>query len=391
MSSILMSTGRSTEARGAQTVAGDDMPQDISSPSLNVGFWAWNALADAVWASPRARLIFGLDPEAALTGRSILAAVHPADRGRLLQAMVRSVGGADPVDMQLRLAKEGGEVRWIDAHAWIQRDAAGAVRKISGHVIDVTERRRADAELRALKQQITHLARISTLGEYSGALVHELQQPLTAIRCNALAVRRLLEANVQDGAEMREIIHDILASENRAQELIQRMRPLLKRRPPQFRRVEVGTILRNVAALAGSSLHERGIAMTMHIHPQARAVRGDSIELEQVLLNLLLNASHAMGANAPSARHIEIAAAPERDAREIRFSVTDAGTGIATEHLECIFDPFFSTKDEGVGLGLSICRAIVGSHQGSLWAVNNPDRGATFHFTVPMMRETGAP
>src|SRR5271165_4141908 len=128
MSSVLMSAGRSTAARSTQPIAADDRPQDISSPSLKIGFWSWNALADAVWASPRTRLIFGLDPEAPLTGRRILAAIHPADRGRLLKAMVRSVGSADPVDLQLRLA-EGGEVRWIDAHASIQRDAAGAVRQ----------------------------------------------------------------------------------------------------------------------------------------------------------------------------------------------------------------------------------------------------------------------
>lgn len=386
-----MLTERAAKARPAPRSAGDGLPQDLTSCSFNVGFWTWSAAADVFRASPRARFVLGLDPEAPLSVRQALGAVHAADRRRLLKALIRSRDVDHAVELLLRLNQRTDQrtdaARWIDVHARIQRDPDGAVQEISGHIADVTERKRADSELQLLRQQLTHLSRIATLGEYSGAIVHELQQPLTAVRCNALAAKRWLDANGQSEAEMREIIHDVLASENRAQEIIQRMRPLLKRRPTQFRRVEVGAVLREVATLAGSSLHARGVALSIRIDPQARAVRGDSLELEQVLLNLLLNASQAMRANAPGERHVEIAAAPEQEGRMIRFSVSDTGTGIAPQHLDRIFDPFFSTKDDGVGLGLAICRNIVASHQGGIWAANNPDRGARFEFTVPVMRD----
>jgi two-component system, LuxR family, sensor kinase FixL len=274
----------------------------------------------------------------------------------------------DATDVEMRQLREYVDGAWLDRH----------------YIIDDAHRKRAEAEPLKTQQQITHLARVAILGELSGALVHELQQPLTAILSNAQAAQLLTAGPEFNVEELREILQDIVSDDKRAGQIIARMRSLLIRGEIQIQRVEIGDLLRNVLALAHSTLIERNIQVDSHIEDGVPAVLGDGVELQQVLLNLILNASESMSANAATDRRIEIVVAQNAEAGAVRTSVLDCGKGIEVNQLERIFDPFFTTKESGLGLGLAVCHSILTAHKGRLWATNRPDRGAAFHFTLPV-------
>jgi two-component system sensor kinase FixL len=246
-------------------------------------------------------------------------------------------------------------------------------------------------EAESLKQQrqITHLTRVAMLGELSGALAHELQQPLTAILSNAQAAQVLAAKPEFNVEELREILQDIVSDDKHAGQIIQHLRSLLMRGEMQIQRVEIGDLLRKVLALSHSTLKERNVQVDSHIEEGVPAVMGDSVELQQVLLNLILNACESMSANAAADRLIEIVVARDAEAGTVRTSVLDCGKGIEDKQLERIFDPYFTTKESGLGLGLAVCHSIVAAHKGRLWATNRPDRGAAFHFTLPAVRSGG--
>jgi two-component system sensor kinase FixL len=249
------------------------------------------------------------------------------------------------------------------------------------YLIDDWDRKRA--QVAPPKQHpTTHLTRVAMLGELAGALAHELQQPLTAILSNAQAGQLLIAKTHFDVQELREILQDIVSDDTRAAQIIARMRSLLIRGEIRMQRLKISDVLRNVLALAHSTLEERSVQVDSHIEDRVPAVLGDSVELQQVLLNLILNACESMSGNAATDRRIEIVVA--RDADVVRTSVLDCGTGIEDNQLERIFDPFFTTKESGIGLGLAVCHSILAAHKGRLWATNRRDRGAAFHFTLPV-------
>jgi len=242
------------------------------------------------------------------------------------------------------------------------------------------ERRIAEAEVQHQRLQLAHLTRVAILGQLSGALAHELTQPLTSILSNAQAAQRFLAAEPVNLDEVREILKDIVNDDKRAGEVIRRLRDLLRRGETQLQQLDVAQIIRDALTVAHSDLAVRQVDVSLRLPPGLPPVRGDRVQLQQILLNLLLNASEAMAKNAPGDRHIEISAV--RETRAVRISVRDNGTGIEADDIERIFDAFYTTKSDGLGLGLAICRSIIAAHGGRLWATHNADRGSTFHFTL---------
>ncbi len=241
---------------------------------------------------------------------------------------------------------------------------------------DVTERKQAEAMVREQQRELAHLSRVAALGELSGALAHELNQPLAAILSNARAAQRMMAADQPNRAEVHEILEDIANDDRRAGDVIARLRSLLRKSDLQPRPVNLGDIVQEVISLLHSDLIQRRVSVTKQISPDLPRVLGDKVQLVQVLLNLVLNACDAMAEIAPPDRHLIIAASPTPEG-VVQLSVTDRGVGISAERLEKIFDPFVTTKEAGLGLGLAICRSIVVAHGGRLWAVNNSDQGAT--------------
>ncbi len=349
-----------------------------------LGLWSWDAASDGVWASPQARSILGFDEYALLTRDILLAAVHPADLPRALQAIGSTTRTSELVQLQVRVAGRGGEIRWITGKFAASRDSKGALLRVTGCVIDDSKRRAAEEELAQQQRQITHLTRVAMLGELSGALAHELQQPLTAILCNAQAAQMLAAKSSLDVAELREILQDIVTDDKHAGQIIHQLRALLMRGEMHFHRHNIADLLDGVLILARGTLAERKIEVETHIEEGVPAILGDRVELQQVLLNLVLNASESMSQNAAGDRRLELTAAFDPEHGGVRTSVLDRGTGIDSEKLERVFDPFVTTKEGGLGLGLAVCRSIITAHRGQLWAENRSDRGAAFHFVLPV-------
>ena len=240
------------------------------------------------------------------------------------------------------------------------------------------------AELaRERKQQtdLAHAGRVALLGELSASLAHELKQPLAAILSNAQAALRFLKDDSVHVSEVRNILKDITSEDRRASEIIDRLRTMVKKGEMQMEARDLNADVEQVLLLLRSELATRHVSVDTELAPDLPPVRGDHIQLQQVLLNLVINGSDAMHAKAPAERRLVIVTARDGTAH-VRVSVTDGGAGIAPEMLERIFEPFYSTKESGLGMGLAICRAIIKAHGGFLWAENNPGRGATFHFTL---------
>lgn len=246
---------------------------------------------------------------------------------------------------------------------------------------DITARKRTAAQVQEQKQQLTLLGRAAVLGELSGAFAHELVQPLTSILGNAEAALQIC-SRIDGQTELEEILCDIINDDVRAAEVIKRLRSMLSRGEIQRQAVDLNQVVRDVLVLANSDLITRNVAVSLLLEPRSAPVLADPVQLQQVLLNLIVNACEAMSGIPREDRRLTISARVIDDGRAVECAVGDRGSGLASGDLERIFTPFFTTKKRGLGLGLTICRSIVEAHGGRLWAENAPDRGAIFRFTV---------
>ncbi|MCX6926989.1 MAG: ATP-binding protein, partial [Verrucomicrobia bacterium] len=261
---------------------------------------------------------------------------------------------------------------------------AAAVADQAGQTIANAERRQAEEKAQQQHEELAHLSRVTTVSELSGSLAHELNQPLAIILTNAQAALRLLAQQPPDLAEAREIIADIVSEDQRAGEVIRRLRSLLKHGETNLQPLTVNGIVEEALQLSRNSLIGRGVTVHRSLAPNLPQVQGDHIQLQQVLLNLILNACDAMSAHPPVGRQLTVATA-HRDGTA-RISVSDTGCGLPPD-VERIFHPFYTTKKHGLGLGLSICRSIITAHKGRLWAENSVAGGAVVHVELPAVKE----
>jgi len=256
-------------------------------------------------------------------------------------------------------------------------------------VRDISDRKRAELNIAAQQRQLAHLNRVATMGELSGAIAHELSQPLTAILTNAQAARRLIAQSPPDLSEVRAALEDIVANDKRAGVVIERLRALLKKDSSSFEPLDLNVVAREVLDLAHSDLVARRVTVTTRLDPTLGPVRGDRIQIQQVLLNLLLNAAEAMNTTALGQRQLLVTTRPEDGFAEI--SVSDRGVGIPEERLDAIFEPFVTFRDQGLGLGLAISRSIIVAHGGRITAENNPGGGSTFRCFLPVSARPQSP
>ena len=251
-------------------------------------------------------------------------------------------------------------------------------------IIDISERKRAELERARQRNEMAHLSRVTMLGELSGSLAHELNLPLTAILSNAQAAQRILAHGDADLAEIREILNEIVSEDKRAGEVIRRLRLLLKKGEVQQHCLDINEVVEDVLKLMRSDLINQKVTVNCELARHLPTVTGDPVQLQQVLLNLVVNACDAMvDCNTPK-RRLLIRTGTGNENGAVLVSVTDRGGSIPEEKMEQIFEPFFTTKEKGMGLGLSVCRTIIAAHRGKLWAANNADCGATFHFSLPI-------
>ena len=331
----------------------------------------------------RAEAILGYPRHAWLTDPNFLVNhMHPDDRDRAVaHRMAATAKGRDHV-MEYRMLAADGRVLWVHDLVRVPPAEAGGRRQLRSVIVDITARKQAELELQEQRQLLTHLTRVATLGELSGALAHEMNQPLTSILSNAQAALRLLERGTIDLAEFRDILRDIADEDRRAGEVIRRLRALLRRGETPRQPLDVNDVASDVLRLTHSELIGHGVTVSVQLAPGLPKVRGDRVALQQVLLNLVVNACDAMRQDQPLGRELTVATTQDGDGA-VRVAIVDRGAGIAAEGIERVFEPFFTTKEHGLGLGLAICRSIVAAHGGRLGAANNADRGATFWFTLP--------
>ena len=252
-------------------------------------------------------------------------------------------------------------------------------------IVDITERKLAELEAARQRHDLAHLARVTALGELSSSLAHELTHPLTAILSNAQAAQRFLADDNVDLDEVREILNDIVTQDQRAGDVIHSLRLMLKKGELQEHcdDVDLNEVILDVVNLMRSDLINRNVTLDTDLAQKLPAITGDRVQLQQVLLNLALNGCEAMADYNSSERRLVIASQWENGA--VRVSVADRGSGIPEEKMQQVFERFFTTKKEGMGLGLSVCRTIIDAHRGKIWATNDAGCGATFHFSLPIV------
>jgi two-component system, LuxR family, sensor kinase FixL len=249
--------------------------------------------------------------------------------------------------------------------------------------MDITDRKRAEVETQRMREELTRVGRVTTLGQLTAALAHEVNQPLTGILANAQAACRFLAKEQPDLDEVRAILDDIVADDRRASDVVHRLRSMLKRRDPERTSIDVNQLVRDVARFLHSDAMLRNASLVQDLEAEVPPIRGDLVQLQQVLVNLVLNGLDAMKHLPPERRRLIVKTEHKDEA--VCIAVRDFGTGLPASGSDRLFEPFYTTKPEGMGIGLSIARSIVEAHGGRLWAANNEDQGATFFCTLPVV------
>ncbi len=274
-----------------------------------------------------------------------------------------------------------GKVRWLKTvkRPIVQKDSSAS--QVLGTSTDISDRKETELELTRQRAELAHNTRIATMGELAASLAHELNQPLTAILSNAQAALRFMAAKTPDLEEVRDILKEIVEDNGRATQIIRGMRALVKKEEVEFVAVDLESVIDDVMVLVHSDAVLQNVQIAFERNSDLPRVRGDRVQLQQVILNLLINAFNALKECPDSDRQVVVRVQRE-GAGMLRVTVRDCGVGLTGEMLDKIFLPFYTTRRDGLGMGLAICRSIVEAHGGRLWAENNSDRGATFYFTL---------
>lgn len=315
---------------------------------------------------------------------TFLTLVHPDDRPAV-SAKLRQPENASPVfHHEHRMIRPDGHARWVYVCGRLLDEPQGRRRKSLCAVIDITDRKLAEERARQRDAELAHVSRISTLGQVAAELIHELNQPLSAILnyasvCSEQLQRRggRVEATLKSGID--EILHET----RRSRDIVNRMRVFVKNQRPTTAPVNPGELVQRAIALIEYALRQQRIAPKLALDLRAPPVEADSLQIEQVLINLIVNAIHAMNELPAGERSLCLQTLWLEQQAMVQFSVIDGGKGATAEQMERFFEPFFTTKPDGLGLGLSISRAIIENHGGALSAAANAGRGMTFRFTLP--------
>ncbi|HWA50238.1 MAG TPA: ATP-binding protein [Dongiaceae bacterium] len=357
---------------------------EIAATTANLGLWSWCPARDSIWMTPRCRQMLGVAPNAdidlGLFLRSLAGRKQDMAKATLLESL--RTGGIFQGEFRLT---DGGNKRWLSATGHCIRNEQG--RLVAGTIIDVTERKKAQIESEQQRQQLIHLTRVAVLGELSGALAHELNQPLTAILSNAQTAQRLIARPASDPAELQEILADIVQDDHRAGAVLSKLRTLIRKDEIHYAELDLNQIVDEVLNLVHSDLIERRIHVETDLGEGLPPARGDRVQIQQVLINLVRNACDAMAADPGQIHHLVLATSRHGN-DGLAVTVADNGAGIPTDLRDRLFEPFVTTKSQGLGLGLTISRSILSAHGGKIWCESNPRGGAVFGFSLPIVERS---
>jgi PAS domain S-box-containing protein len=349
------------------------------------GSFSWRVATDEITWSEQAYRIFELDQGVPVTFELIGSRVHREDITSHIEMIDRARGGSD-FEHEYRLQMPDGSVKYLHVVAHGTRDQDGRLEYI-GAIQDVTERRLSEEALGKVRSELAHVARITSLGALTASIAHEVNQPLSGIITNASTCLRMLAADPPNVDGARETARRTIRDGNRASDVVTRLRALFSKKDATTEPVDLNEATREVIALSWSELQRGRVILRAELADDLPPVTGDRVQLQQVILNLLLNASEAMSGVDDRPRRLAIRT--ERDEGDlVCVSVQDAGVGFEPQSVERLFEPFYTTKSDGMGIGLSVSRSIIESHHGRLWAAPNDDGpGATFSFSIARRSE----
>ena len=343
----------------------------------STGSFAWRVATDEMTWSDEIFRIFELGPP--LTPARIRTRVHPEDLASYEKMVEQARNSGSDFEWQYRLMMPDQSIKYLHAVAHATRDQDGQLEYIAA-IQDITARRLSEEALRKARADLAHVARVTSLGALAASIAHEVNQPLAAVVTNANACLRFLNHAAPDLDEAREAIRSIIRDGHRGSEVIERIRALVKKEQPSRTRVDINETVGDMVRLAPFGLH--GADLQMELAEQLPWVLADRVQLQQVLLNLMVNAIDAMKSVSDRPRILRVGT-KRHDGNTVLVSVQDSGIGIEPEALEQLFETFYTTKPDGMGMGLSISHSIIESHGGRLWANRNDGPGATFYFTLP--------
>jgi PAS domain S-box-containing protein len=351
------------------------------------GSFSWRVATDEVTWSEQLYRIYEFEIGVPVTVELIRTRVHPEDVSLLekLKMVHQARGGANHFEWQYRLVMPDRAIKYLHAVAHATRDEDGQL-EYTAAVQDVTARRISEEALDMARAQLTHVARVTTLGVLTASIAHELNQPLSGIITNANTCLRMLAADSPDVNGARETARRMIRDGNRASEVIARLRELFTKKEPTPELVDLNEATREVIALSAGDLQRNRVILRQQLAEDLPPVVGDRVQLQQVILNLLLNASDAMTGIEDRPRHLMISTARDVPDR-LRVVVQDAGVGFDPETANRLFEAFYTTKSSGMGIGLSVSRSIIERHHGRIWGARNDGPGATFSFSIPRAPE----
>jgi PAS domain S-box-containing protein len=353
----------------------------------HTGSWAWSPPpGDIRYWSEECFRVQGIDPKDGQPPYEVFfQTIHPDDRARIAEVIERAVRNKEDFKFDYRIVHPTGEIRYAQSVGHPSLGPSGDLVEYVGTIIDVTERRQAEEErekLREAQADLAHVSRMTTMGELTASLAHEVNQPITAVVNGASTAVRWLTREEPDLAEAREAALGVVRNAKRAADIISRIRTISKRGESNRQPVDINELIREMITLLRNEANRYSVSIRTNLVADLPQVMADPVQVQQVMMNLIMNSIDAMK---EIAQPRELTLRSQRgEGQHLLISVSDTGKGLPQHQMDQIFDAFFTTKAHGIGLGLRISRSIVESHGGRLWATNNSPRGASFYFTLPI-------
>ena len=355
----------------------------------HTGSFGWDTRTGAIIWSKELYRIYEIDPTVKPTVDLALQLVHPDDREFVRHEIVDTAADKQEFHYECRMLMPDGRIKHVNIHARRVKYPSGD-EEIIGALMDITAARQAQEALQSVRAELAHVSRVVALGEMGASIAHEVNQPLGAIVINGDAGMRWLTRNPPDIGEALAAVQRIIHDATRASDVIGRIRDLARKTRPDVTQFDINDVIDEAIGLIKGEILRHGVTMQLELAPGLPLVRGDRIQLQQVIINLAINAAQAMAMIADRVRIMIIRSMPHED-NDILVAVEDVGTGVDPEDLDRLFSPFYTTKSDGMGIGLSVCRSIIEAHGGRVWASPNAGPGMTFQFTVAVRQWNAEP
>jgi predicted ATPase/signal transduction histidine kinase len=350
----------------------------------HTGSWSWNVPSGQLVWSEENYVIFGWKPQdvPAPTLEMFLGRVHPEDQPLVRQTLQSAIRDRISFAFDFRISLSGGVVKYLHAVGRPLVSESERVNDYIGTTMDVSERKRREVELRDVQAELARAARLAMMGELTTMIAHEVNQPLMAVVASADACLSWLARSTPDLDEARQAAERIARNGHRAGGIINSIRAMAKKSKPTMAPLDINEAVGEILALLGSEFHRRNVMLEAQLSADIGPVMGDRVQLQQVILNLVMNGIEAMNTIEDRPRLLRVRSQGNQSG-DVLIAVRDTGTGLDPDKMDRLFDAFFTTKAEGMGMGLAVCRSIIEAHGGVLWASANPPHGSVFQFTVP--------